>query len=60
MATSGTLYIPRGSRTATIKVPIVGDNLSETLETFTLQLSLPQNATIAAGVAVGTIKDDDQ
>jgi hypothetical protein len=58
-ATAGTVTFARGSRTATIKVPIVGDNLSEPTETFSVQLSSPQNATIADGVAIGTIKDDD-
>ena len=59
VSTAGTLTFARGTRTATIKVPIVGDNVSEAAETFTLQLSSPQNATIADGVAVGTINDDD-
>ncbi len=59
VSTAGTLTFARGTRTATIKVPIVGDNVREAAETFTLQLSSPQNATIADGVAVGTINDDD-
>jgi len=56
---TGTLTFARGSRTATIKVPIVGDNTSEAVEQFTVLLSSPQNATLADAVAEGRINNDD-
>ena len=43
-----------------VSVPIVGDVLDEGAEeTFTLQLSSALNATVADGVGLGTIVDDD-
>ena len=58
--TSGTLtFNPGGALTQTITVPVIGDLLDETDETFTLTLSNPSNATISDGQAVGTITDDD-
>jgi hypothetical protein len=38
---------------------VVGDNATELNETFTLNLSAPSGATIADGVGVGTIPNDD-
>jgi hypothetical protein len=58
-ATSGTLTFTPGQTTKTVTVPIVGDTLDEADETFTLALTSPTNATIADGVGLGTITDDD-
>jgi hypothetical protein len=58
-AASGTLTIPAGQTTGTITVPVNGDRLAESNETFVVNLSSPTNATIADGQGVGTIVDDD-
>jgi len=58
-ATSGTLTFAPGVTELLVTVQILGDNLDEADETFSLVLSAPQNASIAAGTAVGTIQDDD-
>ena len=53
------LSIPAGSTTATVTVPVNGDLVIEPDETFFVNLSQPQNATIADGQGVGTIVNDD-
>jgi hypothetical protein len=59
-AKSGTLTFAAGNTTAQlITIDVIGDNLDEVDETFSLVLSAPQNATIAAGTSVATIQDDD-
>jgi hypothetical protein len=57
--TSDTLTIPAGSLTGTISVPIKGDTIVESNETFFVNLSNPTRATIADAQAVGTITNDD-
>jgi large repetitive protein len=58
--TTGTLTIPAGSTTGTIYVPINGDTMFETDETFTMTLSSPANGTISGGgTATGSIVNDD-
>lgn len=57
---SGTATIPAGQTCATINVPILNDNLPESLERFTITLSNPTNATLGASIATVTISDDDQ
>ncbi len=57
--TSGTLTFAAGQTTKTIEVPVVGDTIAEANETFKVNLSLPTNAGIADGLAVGTIRNDD-
>ena len=59
-STSGTLTFPPGASIGTVAVTIDADVLDEPDETFTLNLSNAQNATIQDGVGVGTILDDDQ
>lgn len=59
VAASGTLTIPAGSTTGQIQVTINGDTAIEGNETFTVSLSSPAGATIAAGTATGTIIDDE-
>jgi Calx-beta domain-containing protein len=55
----GTLIFPPGSTTQNVSVTVNGDLLDEPDETFLVNLSNPTNATIADGVGVGTITDDD-
>lgn len=57
--TTFTVTIPKGSSTREIPLTIVGDNIREANETFTLQLSNAQNTSIADGGAKVTITDDD-
>ncbi|MDB6030527.1 MAG: retention module-containing protein, partial [Verrucomicrobiales bacterium] len=56
---SGTLVFLSGMTNLTIPVAVVGDTLSESNETFFVNLSAPVNATIGRGRAQGTILDDD-
>ena len=57
--TNGTLTFAAGETTKTITVPVVDDEVDEPDETFTLMLSGPVNATLAAAEATGTITDDE-
>lgn len=56
---SGTLRIPAGGSSATLAVPVVGDTEIEDDETFTVELSNPNNALLGNAAAVGTVIDDD-
>ena len=58
-ATHGTLTFCPGETTTSISVPIVGDTVPEPDETFTITLSIPTNAVIGQGQAIGTIQNDD-
>ncbi len=58
-ATSGILAIPAGTRTGQIIIPIVGDLIDESNETYTVNLSDASGATIASAVGTGTITDND-
>jgi chitinase len=42
-----------------VSVPILGDTMTEGTETFTVNLSVPANATIADAQGVGTIYDNE-
>ena len=57
--TAGTLSIPAGSLSGTITVPLTGDALNETNETFFLNLSGVTGANLGDGQALCTILDDD-
>ena len=60
-STTGTVTVTANQTTATFTVPTVDDTTEEEDETFTLTLSSPSNATLAADpTATGTITDDDQ
>lgn len=59
IATSGTLTFAPGQTRQTVTVRVRGDTRIEPNETFRVLLSNPTNATIADGVGVGTIRDDD-
>ncbi|MEY2409547.1 MAG: large repetitive protein [Verrucomicrobiota bacterium] len=56
---AGLLKFPPGTTNQTINVPVMGDTLSESNETFLVTLSLPVNANIVTFQATGTILDDD-
>jgi hypothetical protein len=58
-AASGNLTIPAGQTTGTITVPVNGDATPEPNETFYLNLTSVDGATIADGQGVGTIINDD-
>ena len=58
--TSGTLTFAPGEDAKTIPVPTLEDEIDEESETFTLDLSNPDGATIQDGAATGTINDDDE
>ena len=58
-ARSGTLTFPVGTVTQTITVPTIADTLVEPNESFTVQLSAAQNASIADANGLATIINDD-
>ncbi|HJQ39776.1 MAG TPA: Calx-beta domain-containing protein [Thermoanaerobaculia bacterium] len=55
----GTVTINAGQTAAEVTVPVFGDGIAESDETFRLTLSNPVNATFARETAVATIQDDD-
>jgi Fe-S cluster biogenesis protein NfuA len=59
VADSGTLTFPPGTTAARIPVGIKGDALDEPDETFFVDLSAPEHATITRARGVVTIVDDD-
>ena len=58
-ATSGTLSFDPGETLQQVFVPVVGDKAVETNETFAFNLSNATGASLADGVAIATITDDD-
>ena len=58
-AVSGTLTFPPGTTWREVLVPVLGDTVGETDETFLVTLSSPTNAVLADAQAVGTIEDDE-
>lgn len=58
-ARSGTRIFSPGQTVAYVSPPIIGDTLDEADEGLSLTLTAPVGATIADGVGVGTIVDDD-
>ena len=58
-STSGALKFAPGETRKTISVPVFGDNIDEVNETFFLNLSNPNSATILNGQATDLIIDDD-
>ena len=60
-AVEGTLTFAAGEVWKTIRVPVIDDVLDEAdEETFAVALSVPTGATLDAGAATGTIRDDDE
>ncbi|MDB5297036.1 MAG: Polymorphic rane protein [Phycisphaerales bacterium] len=60
VAASGTVVFPAGVLSRTLTVSVVGDPNIEADQAFVVNLSNPQNATVADGQGVGTILNDDQ
>jgi hypothetical protein len=58
-AASGYVVFAPGSTAATTQVAVIGDRVFEGAEAFAVDLSAPQNATLAQAHAVATILDDD-
>ena len=58
-AASGTLTFAPGEKARTVPVSLSDDVEDEPAETFSLALSMPVDATVAVGVATGTIVDND-
>ena len=59
-ASSGTLILPSGRTTGTVRVPVLDDTIDEPDETFTVTLIRAANATIEDGDGTGTITDNDK
>jgi hypothetical protein len=57
---SGTLTFAPGETSKSPVVIVIGDNLIESDETFTLNLSNAVNASVSAGTGTGTIRNDDR
>ena len=57
--TTRTIFFPAGTTSVTTNVSIIGDVAIEPNETFFVNLSQPQDCTIADGQGVGTILNDD-
>lgn len=58
-ATGGSLVFGVNEITKTISIPILGDTVDESDETFTVILSNPINAELIDAVGLGAIVDDD-
>lgn len=63
-AASGTLSIPAGATSGTIRVPVIGERLFEPDETFSVRLSQQQNTGVVSprltdDIGVATIVNDD-
>jgi hypothetical protein len=58
-STSGTLTLSAAAPVQTVSVPVNGDLDAEPNETFDLDLSNPDNATLLRATGIGTILDDD-
>ena len=56
---SGTLTIPQGTTSGTIRVPVIDDGAPESDETFYVNLSSPDGARIEDGRGTGTIEDNE-
>ena len=60
VAVNQTLTILAGQTTGTISIPVIGDNIDEESETFTVRLTNPTpGATFSTDVNIGTILNDD-
>ena len=56
---TGQLKIPSGQKTATVTIQVQGDTNAEADETFSVNLSSPNNAVIGKSKGTGTILNDD-
>ena len=57
--TFGEVIIPAGQSSSTFAVAVIGDRVWELDETFVVNLSAPNNATIGNAQGIGTILDDE-
>jgi hypothetical protein len=55
----GTAVIPAGEHSVTVRVAVVGDQVAEPTETFSVRLSAPTNAVLGRATGAGRILDDD-
>jgi len=58
-AVSGTLTFLKGQTYKTISVPVIGDLVPESTESFVVNLKTPKHATIADAQGVVTVTDND-
>lgn len=58
-ASSNTLSFAPGETQKTVTIPVQGDTIAESNETFSVKLSGATNATIADAEGIGTITNDD-
>ncbi len=56
---SGVITFAPGETSKIIEIDILGDNIDELLESFTVELSSPVNAIIADHIGAGQIEDND-
>ena len=56
---SGSLFFSPGQTSRTVSVPVFGDSIDESDETFSMQLSNPIGVVISDGTGVATIIDND-
>ena len=56
---SGTLTFQPGQTSTNIVIVVIGDLLDEQAETFFVNLTKPNNATLAKAQGVGTLRNDD-
>jgi Ca2+-binding RTX toxin-like protein len=59
VSTTGAVTFQPGETTQTLSIPILGDDLNESEETFFVTLTNPSGVTILDGLAEGRIIDDD-
>ena len=59
-STTGTLRFEPGETTRTIQVPALDDETREDTESFTVELSDPEGATLVGDTGAGAITDDDE
>jgi hypothetical protein len=59
IATTGTLIIPAGATSGVITVPVIGDTIGETNETFNVTISNPTYGIIDTANSTATIINDD-
>lgn len=58
-STFGDAIIPHGQLSKTFNVPVTGDRVAESTETYYVNLSAPVNAEIADNQGIGTILDNE-
>ena len=58
-SSTGMITFFPGATVTFVRVEILGDNIDENDETFTLRLTMPVNVHIRDAEALGTIIDDD-